>query len=275
MTAMLVIIHVLVCVFLTLVVLLQQGNKQGGMGGAFGGGGSATVFGGRGANTFLAKLTAGAAALFMVTSLSLSYISSHATSAMDDEPDTSSSKVDGKKDDAAKPEKPATDTAPADMAAAKPADARFESKLASGFVVTGNATGIESGLLGFIQDATRPADKTTWFDFDRLTFQTGKADLEMDKSKEQLANVAEILKAFPKVKLKVGGYTDNTGAADANKKLSQARADSVAAQLVALGVAKDRLDPEGYGSEYPVCAANDTEECKAKNRRIALRVSEK
>ncbi len=75
MTTMLVIIHVVVCVFLTLVVLLQQGAKQG-LGGLGGGGSSASVFGGRGANTFLQKLTAGAAAMFMVTSLLLSYLSS-------------------------------------------------------------------------------------------------------------------------------------------------------------------------------------------------------
>ncbi|MEW5854324.1 MAG: preprotein translocase subunit SecG, partial [Myxococcota bacterium] len=83
MTVLLTIIHVLVCVFLTLVVLLQQGNKQG-MGAAFGGS-SSTVFGGRGANTFLQKLTAAAAGLFMVTSLTLSYLSSRTGSAFDDE----------------------------------------------------------------------------------------------------------------------------------------------------------------------------------------------
>ena len=81
MEIMLIIVHVITCLFLTLVVLLQQGNKQG-MGAAFGGG-SSTVFGGRGANTFLQKLTAGAAGLFMVTSLTLSYLSSRTGSAFD------------------------------------------------------------------------------------------------------------------------------------------------------------------------------------------------
>ncbi len=84
MQTALIIIHVIVCLFLTLVVLLQQGAKQG-MGAAFGGGGSSTVFGGRGANTFLAKLTAGAAGMFMVTSLLLSYLSSP-RSVVDDGP---------------------------------------------------------------------------------------------------------------------------------------------------------------------------------------------
>lgn len=82
MSTFVIILHVVVALLLTLVVLLQPGNK-GGMGAAFGGAGGSTVFGGRGANTFLAKLTAGAAALFMVTSMSLVYLSSRSGSAFD------------------------------------------------------------------------------------------------------------------------------------------------------------------------------------------------
>lgn len=74
MLALLIVLQVIVAVFLILVVLLQPGNK-GGMSAAFGGAGGETVFGGRGANTFLAKLTFGAAALFMICSVSLSFMS--------------------------------------------------------------------------------------------------------------------------------------------------------------------------------------------------------
>lgn len=151
----------------------------------------------------------------------------------------------------------------------------FSKALASGFAVSGTATGIEAQLLAFIEDSGKAVDKTTWFNFDRLTFKTGSAELDMDKSKEQLTNIAEILKAYPKVSLKVGGYTDNQGNAATNKKLSTDRASNVAKALSGLGVAKTRLSPEGYGPEHPVCAANDTEECRAQNRRIAVRVSAK
>lgn len=68
------IIHVFVCLFLILVVLLQQG-RGGGMGGAFGGA-TAQVFGGRGAGNFMTRLTAICAAVFMITSVSLAYLSS-------------------------------------------------------------------------------------------------------------------------------------------------------------------------------------------------------
>jgi preprotein translocase subunit SecG len=73
MDAVITILHVIVCVFLVAVVLLQRG-KGAQIGAVFGGGAGATMFGGRGAGNFLTKLTAGAAAIFMITSLSLSYL---------------------------------------------------------------------------------------------------------------------------------------------------------------------------------------------------------
>jgi preprotein translocase subunit SecG len=76
------IFYVLVCAFLILVVLLQQG-KGGGMGAAFGGGGTNTVFGGAGAGNFLTRLTAICAVLFMVLSAVLAYLSSSGDRAME------------------------------------------------------------------------------------------------------------------------------------------------------------------------------------------------
>ena len=66
-------LHVIVCVFLVAVVLLQRG-KGAQIGAVFGGGGGSTMFGSRGAGNFLTKLTTGAAIIYMVTSLSLSYL---------------------------------------------------------------------------------------------------------------------------------------------------------------------------------------------------------
>jgi preprotein translocase subunit SecG len=70
------ILHVLVCVFLILVILLQAG-KDAGMGLVGGGGGSGTVFGGRGAGSFLGKVTAACAGIFFLTSLVLSFSASY------------------------------------------------------------------------------------------------------------------------------------------------------------------------------------------------------
>src|SRR5688572_21393810 len=73
MVTLLTIIHIFVCIFLILVVLLQPG-RSGGMGAAFGGA-SQAVFGARGATSFLGKVTAVCAAVFMLTSIGLSYLS--------------------------------------------------------------------------------------------------------------------------------------------------------------------------------------------------------
>ncbi len=73
MTAFLSILHIFLCLILVAIVLVQHG-KGADMGVALGGGGSQTLFGARGAGNFLTKLTSGAAALFMITSLSLSFI---------------------------------------------------------------------------------------------------------------------------------------------------------------------------------------------------------
>jgi preprotein translocase subunit SecG len=70
------VLHVIVCFFLIAVVLLQRG-KGAQVGAVFGGGGGATMFGGRGAGNFLTKLTTGAAIVFMLTSLSLAYMRIH------------------------------------------------------------------------------------------------------------------------------------------------------------------------------------------------------
>jgi preprotein translocase subunit SecG len=73
MVTLLTIFHVIVCIFLILVVLLQQG-KGADWAGAFGGGGSQTTFGARGTGTLLERATTGAAVIFMITSLALTIL---------------------------------------------------------------------------------------------------------------------------------------------------------------------------------------------------------
>ena len=127
-------------------------------------------------------------------------------------------------------------------------------------------------LLGFIKDNTDPCtDKECWFTMDRLVFQTGSSDLDMNFSADQLNNVYQIMSAYPNIQLKVGGYTDNTGSEDLNLRLSKQRADTVVSALVALGLEEDRFNAEGFGPAHPI-ATNDTPEGRAQNRRIDVRV---
>lgn len=133
--------------------------------------------------------------------------------------------------------------------------------------------GMESKLLAYIKDPNAPVREQTWFEFDRLTFDSGSANLQAS-SQEQLQNIASILKAYPNVHVRIGGYTDNQGNPMSNVKLSQDRADTVRSQLDGLGVDASRTDAKGYGEDHPV-ADNLTEEGRAQNRRIALRVTQK
>ena len=133
--------------------------------------------------------------------------------------------------------------------------------------------GVEGRLLAFIQDPSRPPDKTSWFDFDRLLFDTASPTLQ-PQSQEQLRNIAAILKDYPNVHLKIGGYTDTVGSAGANLKLSQDRAANVTNELVRMGISPDRLEAQGYGEDHPV-ADNSTDTGRALNRRISMLVTQK
>jgi len=149
----------------------------------------------------------------------------------------------------------------------------FKRKLPDGTELNIPENGIESKLVAFIEDPSRTVEPPTWFDFDRLLFATGSATLE-PLSNEQLINVADIMKAYPKVSIRIGGYTDNTGDPVANQKLSEDRANNVMAELAKMGVEPSRMDARGYGEDHPV-APNGTAEGRARNRRISLRVVDK
>lgn len=151
--------------------------------------------------------------------------------------------------------------------------AKMDKALSSGITLNIPENGIENNLLKFIEDKDAVVNKTTWFDFDRLTFETGKSTLKSE-SVEQLTNISEIMKAYPNVNVKLGGYTDNIGKANDNLQLSGERASMVKAELIKLGIKDTRIDSEGYGQENPV-STNDTEQGRAANRRISIRVTTK
>jgi outer membrane protein OmpA-like peptidoglycan-associated protein len=153
-------------------------------------------------------------------------------------------------------------------------------KLKDGTELTANKGGIEDMLVNFLNDANAKVDtgkgsKGNWFSFDNLNFKTGSADLTAE-SMAQVSNIAAILKAYPSVQIKIGGYTDKTGKEEDNKKLSQSRAEAVAAAIKkAGGNAAQVTDAEGYGSEFAVAAATAPDEERKKDRKIAVRVKAK
>jgi OOP family OmpA-OmpF porin len=101
-----------------------------------------------------------------------------------------------------------------------------------------------------------------------------KINFDFDSSKVQeqyfadLNELAEFLKRFSDLQVDVDGHTDSVGSESYNQQLSQRRAQAVVDVLVnEFGIARDRLDPIGFGESQPV-ASNDTAEGRAMNRRV-------
>ncbi len=105
-----------------------------------------------------------------------------------------------------------------------------------------------------------------------INFASGSSDIPAD-NKAILDQAATLLNKVSGVKLDVGGHTDSTGNAAANKALSQRRAQAVVDYLVSKGVDASKLVAKGHGSEQPV-ADNTTEEGRFKNRRIEFSVAQ-
>lgn len=151
----------------------------------------------------------------------------------------------------------------------------FNVTLPDGTVLSAFKGGIEDKLVSCLNDANCKIGKDVWFDFDNLNFEVGSANLTAE-SQVQVNNIAAVLKAYPKVKIKIGGYTDKTGDATANKKLSQDRADAVTAAIKAAGATAAQLLPaEGYGSEFATVPAEASDDARKVDRRISVSVREK
>ena len=101
-----------------------------------------------------------------------------------------------------------------------------------------------------------------------LNFDTGSANLQAS-SNSQIDQIAAMLKSNATLNVEVAGHTDNVGAADANQKLSEARAAAVVTALTSRGIAATRLAAKGYGAAQPI-ADNRTEDGRGKNRRVEL-----
>jgi OOP family OmpA-OmpF porin len=112
--------------------------------------------------------------------------------------------------------------------------------------------------------------ETKTFVADDLTFE-GTPPKVAEDSSVAINNLALFFKALGTAKLKIEGHSDNVGDSAASKKSALAQATAVKDALVAAGVPADRITAEGIGPDRPI-APNDTEEGRAKNRRIELSI---
>ncbi|MBQ1912349.1 MAG: OmpA family protein [Bacteroidales bacterium] len=107
-------------------------------------------------------------------------------------------------------------------------------------------------------------DSGILFDFNKSTLKP--------EAKKQLETFAKDMADMPQTNINVYGHTDNVGTAEANKKVSDNRARSVAQYLMKHGIDDSRILAEGLSYDFPV-ADNSTEEGRAQNRRVEIYIS--
>ena len=104
-----------------------------------------------------------------------------------------------------------------------------------------------------------------------VEFNTGSAILKPN-SKAILDQIANLMRTYPRYKLKIGGHTDNTGKREANLRLSEGRAQTCFDFLISKGIDQNRITYDGFGESKPLYS-NDTEIGRGKNRRVEFELT--
>lgn len=128
------------------------------------------------------------------------------------------------------------------------------------------AAGNAVGAAHVVDQLTVKAVQQQLIEIPPITFVTGSATLT-PAGRQALVAAATVLNAHPDVRIRIEGNTDSNGSADANLRLSQARAQTVLETLVSLGVARDRMQAVGYGETHPKVPDNSPAN-QAINRRV-------
>ncbi|MPW45852.1 OmpA family protein [Acinetobacter guerrae] len=134
-----------------------------------------------------------------------------------------------------------------------------------------NSIDASTQALTGLNESSSPEQIVRALNMQIINFASGSATIP-DANKAVLDQAAALLQKVPNLALNVEGYTDSTGNADANKTLSQKRAQAVVDYLTGKGVNSSSLKAVGYGSENPV-ADNETEQGKFRNRRIEFKLA--
>jgi outer membrane protein OmpA-like peptidoglycan-associated protein len=118
----------------------------------------------------------------------------------------------------------------------------------------------------------KPLKEETKLSLKNITFETNSAELDAE-SYEELNRVVDLLKANDNIKIEISAHTDDVGSAVYNQKLSQRRAQSVVEYLKDHDISENQMVSKGYGESKPLFP-NNTEENRAKNRRVELEILE-
>ncbi|HZX31420.1 MAG TPA: OmpA family protein [Rhodocyclaceae bacterium] len=120
--------------------------------------------------------------------------------------------------------------------------------------------------------AARPTSLGMVMTLGDVLFDVGKATLKPG-AQRSLDRLAEFLQKYPERKVRIEGFTDDTGSAEANHELSRQRADAVRSELVRRGISGDRVETVGYGPAFPI-ASNGTAAGRQQNRRVEVVISD-
>jgi outer membrane protein OmpA-like peptidoglycan-associated protein len=117
-----------------------------------------------------------------------------------------------------------------------------------------------------------PLTQQTKIEFHNITFETNSAELN-EESFQELDRLVELMKKNPNIKVEISAHTDDVGSEAYNMKLSLRRAQAVVNYLKEHGIPEGRMIARGYGETRPL-VPNDSEEHRAMNRRVELRILE-
>ena len=115
-----------------------------------------------------------------------------------------------------------------------------------------------------------PLEVGSTFQLNNVLFERGTANL-VDSAYQDLDKVVEMMLENPKMKIEIGGHTDNQGDARLNLKLSQERVETVLDYLIKKGLSRGRIEGKGYGGTRPI-ASNQSENTRKLNRRVEFTV---
>jgi outer membrane protein OmpA-like peptidoglycan-associated protein len=135
------------------------------------------------------------------------------------------------------------------------------------------ASSAQNAGISSIQDLPRSYSKGRKAILHNVYFAFGTSGLSQG-SNEVLNELLAVLKNNPKLKVEIGGHTDNIGSADANQWMSDRRAESVKKWLMERGINAQRMVAKGYGESQPLASNDDEEEGRELNRRIEIFVIE-
>ncbi|HEY2349161.1 MAG TPA: OmpA family protein [Puia sp.] len=154
-------------------------------------------------------------------------------------------------------------------------DGRYSVKLPDGKFLYVRKGSMEDQLATFFNDPESRPSRRFLFNFDQVKFNTGTAVITKE-SMTQVENVAAILIAFPKARIKIAGFNEKGGDSVLNSELSENRAVSVANALKASGVNQGQLTgAEGFGSDFARYAPDAADSLRAKDKRISISVRAK